>query len=37
MVQPLLGEPVPLNGRMGCRIHRGFGDELNPDVHAIAN
>ena len=35
MVQPLLGEPAPVNGRMRLPETTGFGAELNPDVPLV--
>jgi L-rhamnonate dehydratase len=35
MVQPLLGEPAPVNGRMRLPETTGFGVELNPDVPLV--
>jgi L-rhamnonate dehydratase len=35
MVQPLLGDPAPVNGRMRVPDTTGFGVELNPDVSLV--
>jgi L-rhamnonate dehydratase len=35
MLQPLLGEPAPVNGRMRLSDTPGLGVELNPDVPLV--
>ena len=34
-IQPLRGEPAPVNGRMRLPDTTGFGAELNPDVPLV--